>query len=272
MRITFKHVHLKWWKQLRWLILHKFVKNERRCEKARGLFSFSVSESPWQHHSKKPALEKGENSSWICPRETPESAMRSWSNVEKRGQEELRWRPFWKSDVTEDEFDRWRWRQGRREYAMAMTSQKTAAADDDRVCELTTTQVLQSELTPTMLRDSQTLEKGCIWGVRQVLRSDGGLVETQLGCDYHRGDQILPKPELLFVPARGSGSLGCEHDWWSLCPSPSSLSFKTPDSMIAQAPSSIVVIVQMTKSPCPTLMGRTSHGSSSRQPEEALPR
>ena len=45
---------------------------------------------------------------------------------------------------------------------MAMTSQKTAAADDDRVCELTTTQVLQSELTPTMLRDSQTLEKGCI--------------------------------------------------------------------------------------------------------------
>ena len=62
-----------------------------------------------------------------------------------------------------------------------MTSRKTAAADDDRLCELTTTEVLHSQPTPTMLRDSQILDKRCIWTIKQVLRGDGGLVETQLG-------------------------------------------------------------------------------------------
>ncbi len=48
-----------------------------------------------------------------------------------------------------------------------------------------TTQVLHSQLTPTMLKDSEFLEKGYIWEARHVLRGDGGLVETQLGCQHH---------------------------------------------------------------------------------------
>ena len=49
-------------------------------------------------------------------------------------------------------------RQGRWQREIAMTSWKTAAADnDDRLCELTTTEVLQSQLAPTMLSDSQIL-------------------------------------------------------------------------------------------------------------------
>ncbi len=37
-----------------------------------------------------------------------------------------------------------------------------------------------------MLNRSQILEKGYIWGIERVLRGDGGLVETQLGCQRHK--------------------------------------------------------------------------------------
>ena len=59
-----------------------------------------------------------------------------------------------------------------------MTSWKTAVADDDDcLCELTTREVLQLQLTTTMLRGSQILEKRYIWGVKQVLRGDCGLMK-----------------------------------------------------------------------------------------------
>ena len=54
--------------------------------------------------------------------------------------------------------------QRRRQCEIAMTSWKAAAADDDRLCELTTAEVVQLQLTPTMLRHRQIVEKGCVDG------------------------------------------------------------------------------------------------------------
>ena len=80
---------------------------------------------------------------------------------------------------------------------MAMTPEKTAVrksydltedSDSRRqlsLCELTTTDMSHLQLTPTMLKDGQILEKRHIWENRHMLRSDGGLVETQLGCQHH---------------------------------------------------------------------------------------
>ncbi len=45
--------------------------------------------------------------------------------------------------------------------------------------------MLHSQLTPTMLKAGQILEKEYIWEIKHVLRGDGGLVETQLGCQHH---------------------------------------------------------------------------------------
>ena len=96
------------------------------------------------------------------------------------------------------------WRHGRRQWEIAVTSWKTAVADDDDcLCEVRTTDVLQSHLTPTMLSDSQILEKGYIWGIKQVLRGDGGLVETQLGCEHHRpGSNPTPTWPVVCSSAR----------------------------------------------------------------------
>ena len=77
---------------------------------------------------------------------------------------------------------------------MAMTSEKTAGQNDYDsdgrrqlpLCELTMMEVLHSQLTPTMLNHGQVQEEGYIWEVRHMLRGDGGLVETQLGCQHHR--------------------------------------------------------------------------------------
>ena len=63
---------------------------------------------------------------------------------------------------------------------MTTTSWKVVANDDDCLCGLTTTEALQSQLTPTMLRESQIVKKRCIWGIKQKPRGDDGLVETQL--------------------------------------------------------------------------------------------
>ncbi len=80
---------------------------------------------------------------------------------------------------------------------MAVTSEKTAVQNGDDVtedsdsrrqlslCELMTTEVLHSQVTPTMLKDSQILEKAYIWEAKHVPRGDGGLVKTQLGCQHH---------------------------------------------------------------------------------------
>ena len=44
-----------------------------------------------------------------------------------------------------------------------------------------------------MLKDGQILEKEYIWEVRHVLRGDGGLVETQLGCQHDElGSNPIP--------------------------------------------------------------------------------
>ncbi len=68
-----------------------------------------------------------------------------------------------------------------------MTSRKTAVADDDDyLCELTTMEVLRPQLTPTMLVCRLILGKGYMWEIERVLRGDGGLVVTQLGCQHHR--------------------------------------------------------------------------------------
>ncbi len=45
--------------------------------------------------------------------------------------------------------------------------------------------MLHSQLTPTMMKDSRILEKGYIWQAKHVLRGEGGLVETQVGCQHH---------------------------------------------------------------------------------------
>ena len=80
---------------------------------------------------------------------------------------------------------------------MAKTSEKTVVRNGDEVtedsgdrqltlCELTTMEVLHSQLTPTVLRDGQIQAKGYIWGIKHVLRGAGGLEETQMDCENHR--------------------------------------------------------------------------------------
>ncbi len=77
---------------------------------------------------------------------------------------------------------------------MMMTSEKTAVRDGDDImedsdsrrqlplCELMTTKLPRSQLTPSILKDGQISEKEYIWETRHVLRGNAGLVETQLGC------------------------------------------------------------------------------------------
>ena len=54
------------------------------------------------------------------------------------------------------------------------------------LCELTTTGVPQTQLTPATSDCILILEKGYMWEVEPVLRGYGGLVETQLGCQHQR--------------------------------------------------------------------------------------
>ncbi len=68
-----------------------------------------------------------------------------------------------------------------------MRPRKTAVADDeDCLYELTTTEVLRSQLTPAKLDLSQILKKGYMWEIERVLRGNSGLVETQQGCQHYR--------------------------------------------------------------------------------------
>ncbi len=97
-----------------------------------------------------------------------------------------------------------------------MTSRKAAAADyDDHLCEQTTTGALGRESTPAMLDCSQTLEKGYISGTEQLLRGDGSLMDTQLGCGINDSTSILTLPWLLHLPA--DVHWGCSLHHWEYC-------------------------------------------------------
>ncbi len=63
-----------------------------------------------------------------------------------------------------------------------------------RLCELMTTEVPPSQLTPTMLKDGQVLEKGYIWKTKHVLRGDSGPVKRNWAVNIMNWDRILPDP------------------------------------------------------------------------------
>ena len=103
-----------------------------------GVEIFKSYDITWE----KPALEEGENSSWICPRATQEGAARDWTNVEKRrarraqiaailkkwhhGKQSRRQRrPSWRSDVTANS------QSNGGGHLEKVTSRKTVATDCD---------------------------------------------------------------------------------------------------------------------------------------------
>ncbi len=53
------------------------------------------------------------------------------------------------------------------------------------------TEVPQPQLTPAMLDYSHTLEKGYMWGTKQLLLGESSLVDTQPGCGISDASSIL---------------------------------------------------------------------------------